>query len=203
LPTPLPRRRFSNDNVEENAKMQKSFYTKNEMMFFTQKRIQSGDAHLALALILGLFSITAMLIYGAAKSRPVYLLPFFCFQVFDFVLACLTALGHYTWLPNLREIIENNPDFPFRDQLLQMNAQWIALFISLMYVVVLMVKAYFIGVVWACYQYLHAKNAGIFSYRDDGDGIQRDAELLLPPDYENASKFPPVYQGPPPPYYHA
>lgn len=43
LPTPLPRRRFSNDNVEENAKMQKSFYTKNEMMFFTQKRIQSGN----------------------------------------------------------------------------------------------------------------------------------------------------------------
>jgi len=83
------------------ASQQDGIFTKMDLMIFTKKRVQSGDAHLALALLVGLLFMTAMMVCGTLKNRPLYLLPFFCFQVFDFVLACLTAAGHYTWLPNL------------------------------------------------------------------------------------------------------
>jgi len=156
---------------------------------------------LALALVFGLLFITLLMVYGSIKSRPVYLLPFFCFQVFDFILACLTAVGHYTWLPNIHQAIVENPDMPFREQLMNLNSEWLALCILLIYVLVLMVKAYFIGIVWACYQYLHLRNASVLRYTEvEGNTIPNDAELLLPPDYETASKLPPVYSGPPPLY---
>jgi len=113
----------------------------------------------------------------------------------------LTAVGHYTWLPNIHQAIVENPDLPFREQLMNLNSEWLALCILLVYVLVLMIKAYFIGIVWACYQYLHLRNTSVLRYTEvEGTTIPHDAELLLPPDYETASKMPPVYPGPPPLY---
>lgn len=197
LPTPQPQK--SALPVEDD----RFFNSKSDVMIFTRKRLQNGDAHLALALLVGLFFITAMLLHGVSKNRPGYLLPFFCFQVFDLMLSCLTAVGHYTWLPNLQEILADNPDVPFRDQLVDMNSQWMALCILTAYVFVLFAKAYFIGVVWACYQYMHLRQAGILTYTMTEDGQQRDdGELLLPPDYESALKMPQA-GSPPPPYGNA
>jgi lysosomal-associated transmembrane protein len=171
------------------------FYTKADMLLFTRKRLQSGDVHLALALVFGLVFITALLVYGAVMGRPVYLLPFFCFQVFDFILACLTAIGHYTYLPNMRDIIASSPGLPYRDDLLRLNSQWIGLLVLVVYMMALFVKAYFIGVVWACYQYLQARGAMLIAYP------QNDAEqLLLPPDYDAATKMAPAEFVPPPMY---
>jgi len=193
LPTPQPQK------SAQAMDSDRFFYTKSDVMIFTRKRLQNGDAHLALALLVGLFFITAMLLHGVAKNRPGYLLPFFCFQVFDLMLSCLTAVGHYTWLPNVQDVLADNPDVPFRDQLLDMNSQWMALCILTAYVVVLFAKAYFIGVVWACYQYLHLRQVSILTYTATEDGHREDGELLLPPDYESALKMPQA-GSPPPPY---
>jgi len=197
LPTPQPQK--SAQPMDDNN----FFYSKSDMMVFTRKRLQNGDAHLALALLVGLFFITAMLLHGVAKNRPGYLLPFFCFQVFDLMLSCLTAVGHYTWLPNLQEVLADNPNVPFRDQLMDINSQWMALCILTAYVIVLFAKAYFIGIVWACYQYMHLRQAGVLTYTMSEDGQQQgDGELLLPPDYESALKMPQAGT-PPPPYGNA
>jgi hypothetical protein len=53
------------------------------------------------------------MVYGAIKRRPVHLLPFFCFQVFDLIIACLTAVGHYTWLPSIQRAIIESVRFAF------------------------------------------------------------------------------------------
>ena len=50
--------------------------------------------------------ITLSLIIGIVHRRPVYMLPFFCYQVFDFIISCLTAIGHYHWLPHLQHQLE-------------------------------------------------------------------------------------------------
>jgi lysosomal-associated transmembrane protein len=197
LPTPQPLK--SAEPTDDNN----YFSAKSDVMIFTRKRLQNGDAHLALALLVGLFFITSMLLHGVAKNRPGYLLPFFCFQVFDLILSCLTAVGHYTWLPNLQEVLADNPDLPFREQLVDLNSQWMALCILTAYMLVLFAKAYFIGVVWACYQYLHLRQVSVLTYTMSEDGRQReDGELLLPPDYESAMKMPQA-GAPPPPYGNA
>ncbi len=73
-----------------------------------------------------------------------------------------------------------------------MNSQWVALIVLLLYVMALMVKvsevqwqiacrnvyfirhshlqAYFIGVIWACYQYLHLRSVSIVTYHLEHDG---------------------------------
>jgi len=94
---------------------------------------------------------------------------------------------------------------PFRDQLMKLDGQWIALCILMAYVFVLIAKAYFIGVVWACYQYLHLRQNSVLTYTTTEDGRRRDAELLLPPNYDEALKMPPAYStsavvNAPPPY---
>jgi len=179
--------------------------SKMDVMIFTRKRVQSGDAHLALALLIGLLFITAMMVCGVLKGRPLYLLPFFCFQVFDFVLSCLTAAGHYTWLPNLQAIIQEHPEIPFRDQILKLDGQFVALCILVAYLAILIAKAYFVGIVWACYQYLHLRQNSVLTYTTTEDGQRRtDSEMLLPPNYEDALKMPPAYSSmaaaAPPPY---
>jgi len=113
----------------------------------------------------------------------------------------LTAAGHYTWLPHMQQAIRENPEMPLRTHLMNVNAQWLALSVLLLCVLALLIKAYLVGVVWACYQYIHLRNAARYSVNDLGilmiDDARTDAELLLPPDYETASKMPPVYPGPP------
>ena len=36
------------------------------------------------------------------QSRPGYLIPFFCLQVFDFCLTCLTVVGYMSYAPNVK-----------------------------------------------------------------------------------------------------
>lgn len=39
-----------------------------------------------------------LLVIGATKRRPAYLIPFFCLQVFDFCTTCISFMGFFTYL---------------------------------------------------------------------------------------------------------
>ena len=41
------------------------------------------------------------------QNRPGYLLPFFCIQVFDFCLSCLTVVGYFSYAPNIKTWIKD------------------------------------------------------------------------------------------------
>jgi len=197
LPTPVA---LKTDGSDVGDSSEQVYFGKSDILMFSRRRIDSGDAHVALAMVFGLAVLTFMMLYGAVKERPLYLLPFFCIQVFDFIISCLTAVGHYSWLPSVHEMVANNSDVPFRSELMKLNSQWVSLSILLLYVLVLMVKAYFLGVVWACYQYLQAKRNVLLTYSASEDG----SEVYLPPDYETAVKMPvpmPTPQEAPPPTY--
>lgn len=48
-----------------------------------------------------------------------------------------------------------------------MNRDWLMLFVMVFFVLVLLIKVYFIGIVWSCYKYLHTRNrTRIFDVRE-------------------------------------
>uniref|UniRef100_A0A5S6Q5N4 Lysosomal-associated transmembrane protein 4A n=1 Tax=Trichuris muris TaxID=70415 RepID=A0A5S6Q5N4_TRIMR len=195
LPTPVPQEASWNSLDKENFVI-----ARDQLIAIARRRLQTGDVNLAIALLFGLLFITGMMIYGVLKGRPLYLIPFFCFQVFDFILSCLSAVGHYIWMPNVDDIIQQNPNLPSREQLTDVNSQMMAFCFLLLYIVVLMGKIYFIGVIWSCYQYLQAVNAAKMSYNErkiDIDNVQ----IFTPSECEFTVKTPPAYdEVPPPPY---
>ncbi|XP_003373539.1 lysosomal-associated transmembrane protein 4A [Trichinella spiralis] len=197
LPTPVPQNSFSLADNDHHAGFVPS---RAEVLVITRRRLRPADAHLAIALVFGLMFITSMMIYGIFKGRPLYLIPFFCFQVFDLILSCLTAVGHYTWMPSVEDIIQQNPDLPFRDQLAGLNSQWIAICILLFYLLIIVVKIYFIGIVWSCYQFLQAANADNMRL-DDPKADMDNVQIFTPTEIvETTVKLPPAYDELPPQY---
>lgn len=163
---------------------------------------KSEDKFIALLLTISYFLITMMLIYGAAKGRAGYLMPFFCMQVFDFCLTCLSVVSYFSYIPNIKRWIASENDFPLKEELLQMHDDWLMLVVVTVFVVIVSVKAYLIGIVWACYKYLtHYESAvarGIHrAYATEVENPE-DTEMLLPPKYEDVLRMSAEEPAPPP-----
>ncbi|XP_046571730.1 lysosomal-associated transmembrane protein 4A-like isoform X1 [Haliotis rubra] len=167
---------------------------------FVKKSLTKEDLCVGYALTVAYLMITVALIYGVVRTRPGYLMPFFCLQVFDFCLNCLTVVGYFTYAPNIKFWIREQglANFPGMDRVLEMNSDWLMLVFITIFIIILCVKAYLIGVVWACYKYLqmrHASRNMVREYNVDPDTEQ----MLLPPKYEDAIKMP-MDPNMPPPY---
>lgn len=167
-----------------------------------QRKMTRGDLEAPIVICLCLISVTLFLLYGLIKNRPGYLLPFFCIQVFDFCLSCLTVVGYFSYAPNIKTWIKDQGlnCFPGMEHIMKVDGQWLMLFGLLVMVLFLSLKAYLIGMVWACYRYLQMKvqnNAEIREYH-----VDPDTEMLLPPKYEDAIKQSAATQSanPPPAY---
>jgi len=173
----------------------------NDLMMIHRRRWSSEDKYVGLFITLCSLFITTLLIFGSIKGQPGYLMPFFCLQVFDFCLACLSVVCYFSYMPNIKQWIEAQNNLPFKQELLSYDEQWLMLIVFAFFVFVLTLKAYFIGIVWSCYKFLtrRAANDTITRYMDDGSP---DTEVLLPPKYEDAIKYPQEYahEYPPPPY---
>jgi len=105
-------------------------------------------------------------------------------------------------LPNIKEWISAQDNLPFKNRLLNYDEQYLMLLVVSVFVLVMSVKAYFIGVVWACYKYLTRRNLNeaVTHYMEEDP----DSEMLLPPKYEDAIKYPVLTANmPPPPAYTA
>lgn len=161
----------------------------------------SEDKFIGMLLTMGSFFVTILLIYGAIKGEAGYLMPFFCLQVFDFCISCLTIAGYCSYMPDVKNIIIQS-DIPFKDELLRYDGDWLMLLLVLVLVLVLSVKAYFMGIVWSCYKYLTHYNAvgarTVRSYDVNTGGD--DAKMLLPPNYEDVIHMIEDDVAPPPPY---
>jgi len=156
----------------------------------------SEDKFMGMLITLTSFLITCMLVYGALRGKAGYLMPFFCLQVFDFCITCLTIVGYFSYTPNMKVWVAQQDGLPFKEYLLKMNPDWLMLLVVTFFVFVMTIKAYFIGVVWACYKYLTNRQL-------QGEVIRRvdnmeDGEMLLPPKYEDVVNIP--AEQPPPAY---
>lgn len=166
---------------------------------FGRERWHVQDVHVALAVVFCTGILTLFLLYGTIMGKPNYLLPFFSLQVFDFIISALTAVGYFSYIQDVRRMFEEATDMPFQKQLVHLDPEWLCAFIMVAVVICMVLKAYCMGIVWACYKYL--KYLQVAHVIDNY--IEADVEALLPPDYDTATKMPPhapTYAPPPPPY---
>jgi lysosomal-associated transmembrane protein len=148
--------------------------------------------------------ITLLMVYGAVRGKPSYLMPFFVIKVFDFCIFCLTMVGYFSSLPNVTDAIVKQPNLPYREELLRMDPQILSLVALIVIVALISIKAYIIGVIWNCYKYLMLKNTvirGVITYRNDDPAalMRLQQNPLLPdlPDYETAVNDPRYAKKPP------
>ncbi|KAL1433676.1 hypothetical protein MTO96_012216 [Rhipicephalus appendiculatus] len=140
--------------------------------------IRNEDLHVALAITVCTGVVTLLLLYGTIWGQPTYLMPFFCLQVFDFVLSALTVVGYFSYMPD-----------------------WLCTVVMVGFVACMMIKAYVMGIVWSCYKYLRLRQEASLPDVESDSEVLPYGQALLPPDYETATKMPafvPVYA--PPPY---
>jgi len=170
----------------DDTRRQSSFSTAHGYHdIFTHRSLNRQDMNVGVVVTFCTFAITLLMVFGAVKGKPNYLMPFFCLQVFDFCIASLTAVGYLCYLPNVHRLVAENPDMPFQEELLRLNPQCLSLLILFTFIAAMMVKAYFIGVVWSCYKYLSLR---MIAAQRTIHYIDPNSESLLPdlPDYETA-----------------
>jgi hypothetical protein len=210
LPTPLSK---SSDELYQEPKSEPLTFEQHEsdrnrmdnlrngpLNFVVETR--KGNSQVILLTVCNML-ITLLMVYGAVRGKPSYLMPFFVLRVFDFCIFCLTMVGYFSYLPNVTDQITSMPGLPFRDELLQMDPQILSLFTLVFIVAVIAIKAYIIGVIWNCYKYLMLRNTvirGVIAYRhDDPTTIMGLQQNLLPdlPDYDTAVNDPRYAKKPP------
>lgn len=162
------------------------------------------DDKFASALMLGgSISVTLMLIYGATKGRPGYMMPFMGLQVFVFCLSGLTILSYLSDATYIKHFVAGMPPSKLKDFVLSIETDYLTLFIVLSSVGFLVVQAFIMGIVWSCYKYLNQPERGVNqaavlrSYDSDMIMNSEDVEVLLPPKYEEVIAMPVGTNAPP------
>lgn len=179
--------------------------------FGSQYSTVSMSRDKSIAFLVTTFSafLTIMLIYGIIKNRPSYLMPYFSIKVFHVVMGCLTTLGFYSCLPNVRLWIETHHFFPMKKELLLLENQTLELFVFSILLTSILVKLYVVIIVWYCYRHMVSlksfvnmsatsglaanslsANLGLHSFNGTSVGYKIDDETLInnPPKYEDIMK---------------
>ncbi|XP_043222893.1 lysosomal-associated transmembrane protein 4A-like isoform X1 [Amphibalanus amphitrite] len=162
------------------------------------------DLNIGIMITFCTFIITLLMVVGAIKGQPSYLMPFFCLQVFDFCISSLTMISYFSLMPDLHVLLLQSPSLPFRDQLLRLDQRWLSLILMVAFLVAMVIKLYLIAMVWSCYRYLLLRQGG----GGGGGGQCAEQEPVASlPDYEAAltdPRFSKVdlagYPTPPPSY---
>ncbi|XP_038057698.1 lysosomal-associated transmembrane protein 4A-like [Patiria miniata] len=174
-------------------------------IFSIENQHDASDYCVGLVIVFCYFLITSMMIKGVAQYQSSYLLPFFCLQLFDFFITCLTAIGLMSYYPDYD--YEDTGKFPYNQEFMHwkerfpvnkfdIDNQWFMLIALVLFLFIMMVKAYCIACVWSCYKYIAAREIGD---NVSSNNYAMDAEALLPklPNYDDAIKTP---SEKPPPY---
>uniref|UniRef100_A0A8C4PH04 Lysosomal-associated transmembrane protein 4B n=1 Tax=Equus asinus TaxID=9793 RepID=A0A8C4PH04_EQUAS len=175
------------------------------------------DANMCIAIAISLLMILicAMATYGAYKQHAAWIIPFFCYQIFDFALNTLVAVTVLVYPNSIQEYIrqlitanveskhmvlddeEEPPNFPYKEDIMSVNPTCLVLIILLFISIILAFKGYLISCVWNCYRYINGRNASdVLVYV-----TSNDTTVLLPP-YDDAAVNGAAKE-PPPPYVSA
>ncbi|XDA71754.1 hypothetical protein R6Z07F_002039 [Ovis aries] len=154
------------------------------------------DANMCIAIAISVLMtlICAMATHGAYKQWAAWIIPFFCYQIFDFALNTLVAVTILVSPNSIQEYIRQlPPDFPYKDDIMSVNPTCLVLIILLFISIILAFKGYLISCVWNCYQYINGRNSSdVLVYV-----TSNDTTVLLPP-YDDATVNSATKEPPPP-----
>ncbi|KAI3361482.1 hypothetical protein L3Q82_013630 [Scortum barcoo] len=153
------------------------------------------DANMCIASAISLLMILicGMATYGAYKLRAAWIIPFFCYQIFDFALNTLVAVSIVVYPNTIQDYLQQLPDnFPYKEEIAALSNVCLVLIVLLFIGCILSFKAYLIACVWNCYRYVSGRGTSeILLYV-----TTNDTTVLLPP-YDDSVSVPPK-QAPPP-----
>ncbi|KFZ63241.1 Lysosomal-associated transmembrane protein 4B, partial [Antrostomus carolinensis] len=118
---------------------------------------------IATAISLLMILICAMATYGAYKQRAAWIIPFFCYQIFDFALNTLVAISVLVYPGTiqdyLRQLVNHLiPPIFYKEEVMSVNPTCLVVIILLFISIILAFKGYLISCVWNCYRYINGRN---------------------------------------------
>nr|XP_025040867.1 lysosomal-associated transmembrane protein 4B [Pelodiscus sinensis] len=176
------------------------------------------DANMCIATAISLLMILicAMATYGAYKQHAAWIIPFFCYQIFDFALNTLVAISVLVYPNTIQEYLRQldvhvmlncpslgNGFLVFQEifffcslPFMAVNPTCLVVIILLFISIILAFKGYLISCVWNCYRYINSRNnSDVLVYI-----TTNDTAVLLPP-YDDPANA--AGKEPPPPYVSA
>ncbi|KAI6075170.1 Lysosomal-associated transmembrane protein 4B [Aix galericulata] len=119
------------------------------------------DANMCIATAISLLMILicAMATYGAYKQHAAWIIPFFCYQIFDFALNTLVAISVLVYPSTIQDYLRQLPsNFPYKEEIMSVNPTCLVVIILLFISIILAFKGYLISCVWNCYRYINGRN---------------------------------------------
>ncbi|XP_064864775.1 lysosomal-associated transmembrane protein 4B isoform X1 [Oncorhynchus nerka] len=119
------------------------------------------DANMCIASAISLLMIliSGMATYGAYKQHAAWIIPFFCYQVFDCALNTLVAVSIVVYPNTIQDYLQQLPEnFPYKEDIMAMSNVCLVFIVLLFIGCILTFKAYLIACVWNCYRYVRARS---------------------------------------------
>uniref|UniRef100_A0A2K5PSS3 Lysosomal-associated transmembrane protein 4B n=1 Tax=Cebus imitator TaxID=2715852 RepID=A0A2K5PSS3_CEBIM len=113
------------------------------------------DASMCIAI-----AISLLMILVWAMPHAAWIIPLFCYLIFDFALNTLVAITVPVYPNSIQEYIgQLPPNFPCRDDVISANPTCLVLIILLFVSITLTFQGYLISCVWSCYPYINGRKS--------------------------------------------
>lgn len=169
-----------------------SFYSNSA--FMNAKWVSSLNQQDKFVVFFVIFSATILTlahICGILTNKPSYIVPYFLVKVFNVIVSILSMFGFYAYMPDINIWLRLQPDFPFKENLLQVDPQTLQLIVFAFLLFIILAKLYIAAIIWYCYGYLTALNVartmGVVHHYGENSRTM-NGEMYSPPKYEEAIK---------------
>ncbi|CAF0929941.1 unnamed protein product [Rotaria sordida] len=171
----------------------RNFYS--SLDFMTIKWVASLNRQDKCLVFFVVFSATILIlahIFGILASRPSYIVPYFLIKVFNVIVSILSMLGFYAYMSDIKVWLRMQPEFLFKKNLLELDAQTLQLVVFAFLLFVILAKLYIAAIIWYCYGYITAltmaRTIGTITTHTDDSSQAIIGEMYCPPKYEEAIK---------------